>query len=192
MGVSDGTNEVLNGVMGGINSFADYFHSKIALDFIVYFVLGYYLATENISKRIRYVVYMLGIGAFMVIIFASPLRRLFVNETTDFDFGGGATQENINMLTLLYSVAVFVFAKYALMKKRTTPKIVRVMAKYSFGIYLTHNFFILNILYNFIYTQRLHSMSMFVLIPTFTTVVYLASLGVTFVFSKIPGLKKVV
>lgn len=188
---SSKTNPFVMGPLSGIADVISYFSGKLLLNYTVYFVLGYYLATEDFSRRKRYVIYAIGLGSLIVNIFLSPIRAQLLGASLDYDLVG-ADLQNINFLSLALSVAVFVLLRYGLSKIKKMPSAIIFMAKHSFGVYLIHYAFISFILYQFIFTGEMTVANMWYLVPIFTVSVYLVSLVSVWVMSKILILKKVV
>ena len=188
---SSQTNPFVMGLLSGIADVIGYFSGKLLLNYTVYFVLGYYLATEDISRKKRCVFYAIGLGSLVVNIFLSPIRAHLLGASLDGDLNG-ADLQNINFLSLALSVAVFVFLRHRLSSVKKMPTAIAFMAKYSFGVYLIHYVFISFVLYKFIFTSEMTMANMWYLVPIFTVLIYLVSLGAIWVISKIPILKKVV
>ena len=177
------------GVLKGVETMTTYLAGKLRLDFMVYFVLGYFLHTEELSRKLRAVLYVLGALALVHIISISALRFSLLGHDRS-----GATEENINVAVLTFSSAVFVAAKYGLQKVKKLPKWIMNMAKYSFGVYLCHVLFVEFILYreNVNPFPIGHKKLELLLFVVATVVIYLASYAVTWVMSKIPLLRKTV
>ena len=179
----------ITGVIKGIESITTYMAGKLRLDFMVYFVLGYFLHTEKLSRKLRLVLYALGVLALVNIISISMLRFNLLGHDRS-----GATEENINVAVLTFSSAIFVAAKYGLQKVKKLPKWIMSMAKYSFGVYLCHVLFVEFILYkeNVNPFPIGHKKLELLLYVVATVVIYLASYLVTWIMSKIPLLRKTV
>lgn len=191
MEASSHTNPYVMGSLRGVVSGISYLAEKLPLNYLIYFVLGHYLATEDFSIKKRYCFYMVGIGTLLVNILLSPVRGQLLGGALDSDVYS-ADLQNINFLSLALSVAVFVFMRYMLKDKRRIPKIVEFMAKHSFGVYLIHYAFISFVLYQFIYTGGLSVANMWYFVPLFTISIYMVSLIAVWVLSKIPLVRKVV
>lgn len=94
-----------------------------------YFMLGYYLNTEDISSKTEHMIYITGIAAFVMSIVMSILEsRMEGNPVIVF-----YSFETIYIL--LECIAIFVFFKKHFNREN---KIVRLLSDYSFGIYLAH------------------------------------------------------
>ena len=185
---SSKTNPYLMGALGGVAEGINYFRGKLLLNYMVYFVLGYYLATTDFSKKQRIELYLLGAGAVALSILISPLRVSLVGAPIDMV---SADADNINFLSMLLSVAVFVFMRKWLGGVKKVPRVVSFMAKHSFGVFLVHMLF-LDGIFRFIYTDGLHMSNIWYLTPLFTVVIYCVSLGAAWIMSKLPLIRKVI
>lgn len=104
--------------------------------YIVYALLGYLLRDEELSKRQRSVLYVLGIAAFLL----RYVGTIVLSDTS------GSLNELFwgytNLPCLLLSIAVFVFAKNAklesLFKTQRSQNALVKVASCSFGVYLIH------------------------------------------------------
>jgi len=157
----------------------------MTLGYVAYFVLGYYLHRYEISKVAECILYILGVcGAIGIYTF-----------TEIYSVHEGIPKEHfyeyLNVLVLLESTAMFVFAKCRLSKIHISLKRQRrvaKLAKYGFGIYLVHVLIVdimnidLNIhvlCYNPIY-----------MVPILAIVVWSISLVVSVILNGIPFLRK--
>ncbi len=177
------------GVLRGIEDITGYMAGKLRLDFMIYFVLGYFLHSEDLSRKLRIVLYVFGVVALINIISISMLRFSLLGYDRS-----GAAEENINVAVLTFSAAVFVAAKYGFQKVRKLPKWVMNMAKYSFGVYLCHALFVDFVLYkgNVNPFPVGHKKIELLLFVVAMVAIYLVSYVVTWVMSKIPLLRRVV
>ena len=185
-----GLNSALAGVLRGVKDMTEYSAGKLSLDFTVYFVLGYFLHTEKFSRFVRVVLYVFGAVALADAIILSRVKFKLLGHSWS-----GAAEENINVLALVYSVAIFVGAKYALRKVRDLPKWIKSMAKYSFGVYLCHALFVDYVMY---YPKRPsiipvgHLKLELLLYLGASLGIYAASFCVAWIMSRVPLLKKFV
>ena len=147
-----------------------------------YFALGYYLATEELSKKTRMILYFLGLAAAAATILLSRAESLAAGEPRETYFEG----TNINIL--LQAAAVFVFFKYRRYDSPRWNGIMQKMGKYSFGAYLVHPFF----------QERLHHAGLDTLsfdspvlaVITMSILLFVLSFPVSFVLNQIPFVKK--
>ncbi len=108
-------------------------------EYVFYFILGYYLNTVNIGVKTELAAYISGIAGFAATFL---LTYIFSGRANAFQ---GDFLENGTLNVLLGSVAVFVFAKRraaSIMRHQKPRKIIVMISKYSFGVYLVHAVFI--------------------------------------------------
>lgn len=157
----------------------------IAGGYIMYVILGYLISTQDIKKKYRIIIYLLGIAVAFLRYFTTyclSRRDGFVNTS----FWGYCF-----FTGLFLSLAVFVFVKYLNISKiEKNEKIVKIISKISassFGIYLIHQIIIY-------YQVRLLSLSVrsweWRTIGAVST--YCISLFIVYLLKKIPILKKIV
>ncbi len=127
--ISSGLSNTIIAVMNKID-----FH--FTLGYVAYYIIGYYLCKNDISKKIRIIIYILSgigfIGAIGISFFSS------VFHTPLYD-------EYFSLFVLFESIGVFVLFKYTLGKKNFSEKTKNVLgklSKYGFGAYLVHDFII--------------------------------------------------
>ena len=106
----------------------------VATGYLVFAVLGYYLANINISKGKRKVIYLLAIIGF-VLHFGGTLLYSSVENGISNVFKGYA-----NVPSFLCAVGVFVFFKYVDYENFRGKKLINNLSKLTFGIYLMHIF----------------------------------------------------
>lgn len=155
---------------------------------IGYFVLGHYLHKYTLKKRTNYIIYLLGIIGLLVTIGGTAYSSIS-NGSVSTVYLEGMTPNVAAMATALF---LFVKnfncrgqeAKVSSCKKR---KIISYISKASFCIYLVHIAFI----------DLLQSLSLtfleantLITIPISVIVVFMLSIGVYFILSKIPIVNK--
>ncbi len=151
--------------------------------FVGYFVAGYFLATEDFSKKQQKIIYVLGALGFV----------LTAGLTCYFSIKGGNTKayySNGMLGVCLMAIAVFVFGKYELSRIKFSEKgkkFICYLSSLTFGGYLIHMFFkeVLEML-------GIHALTFNPLIsmPLFTVLISLLSLGSAAIIKKIPFFKK--
>ena len=147
--------------------------------FTSYFILGWYLNNYEIeNKRI---VYLLGIIGLLITIMGTYI----LSNTT-----GRPLQmyEHLSINVLLQSIAIFVFAKDKL-KDKGNDIVIKSISKYGLGIYGIHALFI-KILSMILLKMNVNNA--LINIPIIFVLTLILSYFSSFIFSKIPGLKKVV
>lgn len=143
------------------------------------FLLGWYL--HNFEIKNRKLLYALGILGFLVTVFGTYF--LSVSTGTPVQMYG---QLSVNVL--LCAAALFVFMKE---KNAHAGKIIASISKNSLGIYASHVLFI-TILELAAEKLHINQVSAFLYIPAVFIIAFAASYVLTALFSKIPGLKKVI
>lgn len=118
-----------------INSlFNGHIHFHFTLEYVAYFVLGYYIHQTALLPYQRKIIYLLGIlGWTFSISFAQ-----FVAHTShiNFDFYSGG---NVTLYVLFESLAVFVFVKYHInILSEKVLTFFNYLSKRVLGIYLIH------------------------------------------------------
>lgn len=155
------------------------------LGYICYFVLGYYLSKVDISKKARYIIYILSIIGFASTFLGSSFIAVYTNESSGLMF------DNFTLNVMLQSLGVFVFFKYnvgttGLREKKQTS--IAKLSKYSFGAYLVHAM-IIEQLDNIL---GLNTISFY---PIFSTIVialitFVTSFVISYICNRIPVLNK--
>lgn len=103
--------------------------------YVSYFVLGYYFSRKNVGKKMRLVLYLLGIAGLTVTIFAAQIFS--VSEKTACSTFHACMSLNV----MLTSIALFLFIKYDGKIRNASHKTkegLRKLSEYSFGAYLVH------------------------------------------------------
>ena len=105
-------------------------------NYLLYAVAGYLLSTLKITKKQRVILYILGfIGLAAMLVGTHILSR--DNGAVSSLFKGYQ-----NLPVFLYSIAIFLFAKELSRHKflAKLQRVIGIIAKYSFSLYLTHRF----------------------------------------------------
>ena len=155
--------------------------------FIFYFVLGYYLNSINLSRKMRILIYIFGILGFITTIVCTIYYSIRTNIPNDFFYA------YLSINVLLESIAVFVFLKYNFNLKnfgKTARTIIIFISKYSFGIYLVHPLFIEQAKYHFNFTML--PFSSVIGIPILTIIYLTLSAVAAYILSKLPGIGKLI
>ncbi len=161
----------------------DEFNMPFGTSYIFYILAGYYIDRYEISKKMRSLIYILGLGGVLILFFGTwylSYRDNYINET----FKGYK-----GLACILYSVAIFTFIRY--IKDGTFKdilfKIAKIFRKQSFAIYLIH-FFVLEGLIH-IFKLNIKSNKIIVLLGI---AVFIISWIISYIIQKIPILKKIV
>jgi len=161
-----------------------YLQFNLTRGYVCYFVMGYWLHNTEFSKKIRGLIYFLGICGFA----ATILLTAYESRKTGAFYANYYDYFTLNVM--LEAVGLFVFAKYELSRIRLGDRLKKIIVKLSllsFGAYLVHAFMIgkLNLL-------GLNSLSYnpAISVPLITVIVFAASMLVSLIISFIPVLKK--
>ena len=157
----------------------------ISLEFISYFVLGYYLYTSSLRKRVKYFIYLSGILGLV----GSALGTHICSHYMDLTFG--YFYDDTHPFVMLVAVAVFVFAKEHC--KTYSPSVRRAivdLSNCSLGIYLVHPLFMFIMKDYFALDSSSYNPLFFILV--FSTMIFILSYMLVKVVSYIPYLKRTV
>lgn len=163
-----------------------HFNMKLVLGFTGYFVLGYFLAIYKFSKRLRLVLYALGLAGLVI----SMIWNGRITETMQSRGAAHFYLVFMTTYTFFMSVAVFVWCKYnrAMLKWPARGQgFVHFLAERVFGIYFLHVLWI--------YALRQLNLEQLTADawwyqPVMAVVVFSLSLLTTVMLERIPGFKK--
>lgn len=172
-----------------IESITEYIMSKGNVQFLcgytIYYILGYYLSTYDISNKLKKKIYILGIiGVIFTIVGNAMLPIFFDNDEMGFN--------GYHCLNVFFmSIAIFIFFRDKVSKwkwvERYSEKIYKISSR-TFGIYLIHVLIIKVIKdYNFI---KINVFSEIILIPLLSIVVFIIGYIIIGVLSKIKYINK--
>ncbi|MBM6969331.1 acyltransferase [Pseudoramibacter alactolyticus] len=111
------------------------FSVGVGAGYLIYIMLGYLLTRIEIPRRWRFGIYGLGLIGLLMHIIGTYRLSMAAGQIVSTYKG------YINVPCVLYSVAVFVFFRYAgtkWMAHKGVNKIVEVLSKYTFSLYLLH------------------------------------------------------
>ena len=151
----------------------------LVLGYVGYYVLGYYLKEYTLSRPAEYLTYLLGIlGAVVTVGGTAWLSRqqgALIQTLYSYDAPNVA----------LMSAAVFVFFRYVLgvSDERSRRQRFSGAARISFGVYLVHAFFLIALQHFGVTTL---SFAPALSVPALSAVVFLCSLAVAWLLSKVP------
>lgn len=171
--------KLIDGRLFDIGSlFAKQFQIYLPIGYISYFVLGNFINKSLIERKTEYQIYLLGAGGFIYTVLMTVIASKKLNDYTGF-------LSNTSVNVLFESIAVFVFAKKHLntIGNGSIEKMVRYLAKYSFGVYLIHAF-IVDLIKNF--ANDILVFYPVVSVPITVITVVVLSLACTVVLHKIP------
>lgn len=155
-------------------------YSIVFSGYLLYFILGYYINTFDIDKKYCYFIY--GIGLLSLIM--TPILTISnsINMAKPMETYLNYSSFNV----YLYSASIFLLAKN-MFKDYEEGKLLRLLSKSYFGVYLIHGFVLGFIKYiNFFDIVSLKYVNVIILLP----IIYIISLIPSLIISKIPILKK--
>lgn len=167
-----------------VSAILDSMDFTFAIGFVGYFVLGYYLKTYDISKKVEYALYVLGILLVPLCCYVTTKQSIMNKEYTE------AFSKYLMPNIIIESAALYTFFVKRVSKinfKERTVKTFSRLTEYGFGVYLVH----VIIKYLICLTGwSAETISPFVSVPLLTIIVYTLSLFVTVVIRKIPYIGK--
>ncbi len=159
-------------------------------EYIGFFLLGYYLAKFELSKKWRVGIYMLGIiGALETI-----WRTIVLSEQQGQFSGYAFSYSSLNVIAM--SIALFVFVKYWVNRKVAqgsyeTSGIVKLIGQTSFGVYLVHAMILDKVRPHFFEGNELFVKPLMA-IPLQVVIILVLSTIIVWIIQKIPLLKKLI
>jgi len=166
-----------------IELYIEYINFYFTLGYIIYFVLGYYLSTYPLSKKIRSIAYGLAIVAFLFTVIMTTVYTYDSNLAYEGFYG------YLRPTILLISVGFFVYIQNLVSSKKLTEKVKQIIIKLSnlnFGVYLIH----LMLVYIVGELALLDlNIPIFISLFVYTIIIYSISLTITWILSKIKLLK---
>lgn len=115
--------------------YIDKFHFPMIGIYLTYYILGWFLANVEITKKVRTIICAMGIACLFVTVFGTYFMSYSENESNQFFYSK-------NLVTILCSsTAIFVFVFYCLKGKQLKSKSAKwltLLSKLTFGVYLLH------------------------------------------------------
>lgn len=118
------------------------FSVGVGAGYLIYIMLGYLLTQIEIPKRWRFAIYGLGFIGLLLHIIGTYRLSMAARQIVSTYKG------YVNVPCVLYSIAIFVFFRYAgtkCMSYKGVNKIIEILSKYTFNLYLLH-WYVLQIL----------------------------------------------
>ena len=169
-----------SGLFCGLNTILnDYLSLKYIGGFTTYFILGWYINNYDIKNKKN--VYILGLISLVITIFGTYMLSYSTGKIL-------SMYDNLYLNILFQSIAIFVLIKYKFKDKQNNI-VISSISKYSLGIYAIH-VLIIKIIFKFLEMKNMHFA--LINIPLVFIVTFALSYLISFVFSKIPFLKRVV
>jgi len=170
----------LNPGLEGLDSAFENMDMRYVTGYSAYFILGWYLRNFDLTRR--KLIYVLGAIGLCLTFTGTYLLHALTGKT-EFVFTG-----NFAVNVLLYSVALFVFAKSKFGDKPQIPpaldKLVSCISKYSLGIYAVHAAVIAVVM------RLFAGMHVLIMLPCAFIISAALSLAASFAISKIPFFKR--
>lgn len=169
----------------GFTDFVSKFRMEGLGGYVAYFLLGWLFDNFEIKKPFRIVIYAVGL---ISLIFQIVVIQLVYNDIPTIR---NFVSADLAFPVILYGGAVFLFICNVCEEKHHDSKIVSLLSKVSFGVYMLH-VFILEILTRVWLTPdtlNIHPMLYFLLIYTITVV---SSFLISYLISKIKYLRKAI
>lgn len=150
----------------------------------VYYVLGYYLSTSQISKRLQGIIYSVGILSLVMTIFWTRNFSIQRNELTEYLY------HYLMPNVFFISVAVFIlFSKVISNKTYSTSqkRIIKLISDNCFGVYLIHVF-----IYDSFFAIGIHPLNFnpLISIPAITMMTFVTSFSLIYIISRLQIAKK--
>lgn len=167
-----------------ISSILNDINFTFAIGFVGYFVLGYYIKTYDISKKVEYTLYALSIMLVPLCCYVTTKQSIINMEYTE------TFSKYLMPNIIIESAAIYTFFVKRVSKIKFSEKTVKVFSRlteYGFGVYLVHA--LINELVGLTGWTAV-TISPFVSVPLLTLVVYGVSLIVTVIIRKLPFIGK--
>jgi surface polysaccharide O-acyltransferase-like enzyme len=155
----------------------------IGTEYLTYVLIGYLIDNNDIKKKYKIIIYILGIIGLLVHIVLTYKLSISAGEIIRTWKGYN------NVPCILYSTAIFILLKeiFIKIKKEKIIKVVNMLSKYTFAIYLMH-FYIMKIIqieFNLNVTSIIYRLGMpLIIIPI--------CIIITWILRKIPIIKHIV
>lgn len=176
--------QYLPGIGSTVSSVLDKIDFTFAIGFVGYFVLGYYLKAYDISKKVEYTLYALGIMLVPLCCYVTTKQSIVNMEYTE------TFSKYLMPNIIIESAAIYTFFVKRVSKIKFSKRTVKIFSKlteYGFGVYLVHA--LINAIIG-LTGWTATTISPFVSVPLLTLIIYVISLLVTVLIRKIPFLGK--
>lgn len=157
----------------------DRLNIQLVMGYVGYYVAGYYLREFVIGRITEAVIYVLGILGAIVTVWGTAVLSRQADGLVDVFY------DYFSPNVAAFSVAVVVLFRYVLgvSEERSRRQRLSGVAKISFGIYLSHDLFIM--ILRFLGVTTL-SFSPVAAVPVLSAVVFLCSFALAWLLSRIP------
>lgn len=116
-----------------VEEFFDKFCMGFVSQYVIYYIIGWYVTQVGVPKSFRKMLYILGAFGLIITIVGTQILCLAKGKYTE----DSSMYSNFSLNILLYSCAVFVFLYYSFFNRRSSG-IVTYFSELTFGIYLIH------------------------------------------------------
>ena len=176
--------QALPGIGYTVSSILGKMDFTFAIGFVGYFVLGYYLKAYDISKKVEYTLYALGIMLVPLCCYVTTKQSIINMEYTE------TFSKYLMPNIIIESAAIYTFFVKRVSKINFSERTVKIFSKlteYGFGVYLVHA--LINELVGLTGWTAV-TISPFISVPLLTIIVYGISLIATILIRKIPLIGK--
>lgn len=160
----------------------DKFNLKLFAGYSGYFLLGYYLNTNNFKRT--NLIYAIGIVSFVIIVIGSIISYYIYGSLITTLYG------YLTPFVLFEAIAVFLFIKNLTPKIKFSAKAINMITKISnlcFGIYLVHILVLWTLSYFGLSTNKFNTL---ISVPVISILIFIISLLISSCLHKIPFCRK--
>ena len=165
-----------------LQTYLNRFNVDFLGEFIVYYLLGWYISTIEISKKYRRYIYVSGIVGILITILCTHFFAYDGTTVSEFFY----SMLSINVLCYSLAVFTFLFYQYQHIESTRFQGIIRILSDLSFGVYIIHPF-TLSALSIFVFFDNA-----LIQVPLNWGFAIIVSFASCFVMSKIPIVKKLI
>lgn len=122
----------LKDLLLSLNTLVSDMNVRIVVGFVYIFVLGYFLAQTEFTKKQRRIIYILGVIGFLATILLNAIVGWKTNAISKNYY------QTFTVNVLFEAVSVFVMFKYMKLDNEKLNAFISKLSKYSFGAYLVH------------------------------------------------------
>lgn len=150
--------------------------------YIIYYLSGYYFSKYHVVDKIRKILISLGIISLVLAIVLTSLFSVKMGkpESILYDY--------LSPFTFFESIAVFLLIQHRF-ENRNNIKLIELISKLTFGVYLVHDFF-LTLFWKI--GISIDNSKVILLVPLIAVCVFILSLSLSLFLSKLPYIKKII
>ena len=155
----------------------------MVLGFPIYYILGYVLDKKTINTKVIKLIYFFGIVGFILTFVFTRKLSLYKQKPDEVFFG------NLTLNVFLECIFVFILIKNKCSKLCCkNKKILFILSKYSFGVYLVHALIIK--IFDKVFNINTMSFNAVFSVPVLAIIVFIISYILSAILNKIPKLNK--